>query len=267
MICYKMRKISPVEKCSTLVFLDIDGTLLDYNYSINYSGVIKTIKKLRNNGYIFVLNSNRALQDLAPIAIQFATGGPIIYENGIRYYWQNKDRPILKIKKSSISIIKYLKKYCSENNYQFIKCDTVKYRLDNHNNKKTVVAFNKYRRYTASIYAYKNGIPDFGIAREICNYLKMTIACNYSIFVTQTYCNVLVVPRISNKFKASKRLIEIIKPTKVVAIGDELADAKNVENHGDFFAVNNASAEAKKQAKYVSPYKFSKGVDDILKRL
>jgi hydroxymethylpyrimidine pyrophosphatase-like HAD family hydrolase len=85
-------------KIKTLVFLDIDGTLLGPDYRPNSSKAQKLIKKLSRKGYLFCLNSNRAWNDLAPVARMFHINGPVIAENGVFFVLGGKKRFLIKPK-------------------------------------------------------------------------------------------------------------------------------------------------------------------------
>ena len=64
-----------------LIFLDIDGTLLDSSYASNDENLSEIIKKLQDSGkYVFGLNSNRSIEDMLPIARDFSINGPLIGE-------------------------------------------------------------------------------------------------------------------------------------------------------------------------------------------
>ena len=79
-----------------IIMLDIDGTLYDSNYAINCISLPKMIKKLSKNN-IFVLNSNRAVEDMLYVKKDFNINGPIIAENGTIVRNGNMNiRPLLK---------------------------------------------------------------------------------------------------------------------------------------------------------------------------
>jgi len=56
-----------------LIFLDIDGALLDARYMSNDPDLTLYITQLQTEKeYVFGLNSNRSLEDILPIAKAFA---------------------------------------------------------------------------------------------------------------------------------------------------------------------------------------------------
>lgn len=65
-----------------IVFLDIDGTLLDVEQRTNTDGLPALVAELRELGVRFGLNSNRAIEDVLPVAKRFGLDGPFILENG-----------------------------------------------------------------------------------------------------------------------------------------------------------------------------------------
>ena len=61
-----------------LITLDVDGTLLDNNYRSNSPTINSVIEQLTREGNIFVINSNRSLEDMQSVARTFDLHGPLI---------------------------------------------------------------------------------------------------------------------------------------------------------------------------------------------
>ena len=125
-------------KNKKLVFLDIDGTLIDKNYSSNCPDLKKLILLLQKRGFVFAINSNRSLEDLLPISKRFGIKGPLVGENGSFIYFQGakktiyllnkveRDRVKKTIEKVKKEIVNYGKKYLNLDNILVLKTDTVK---------------------------------------------------------------------------------------------------------------------------------------------
>lgn len=94
----------------TLIFLDIDGTLLDEKYKCNYSRLANLIEKLERNDIVFSLNSNRSLEDLLPVAKQFKINGPLVCENGLFTYLPKSRKTIFLISREKLKKLKDAKR-------------------------------------------------------------------------------------------------------------------------------------------------------------
>ena len=72
-----------IKENKPIIFLDIDGTLIDYSYKVTSKNVKRVLKSMSEAGYLFGLNSNRSLYDIGTVSKMFDIKGPIIAENGI----------------------------------------------------------------------------------------------------------------------------------------------------------------------------------------
>ena len=143
------------ERNNQLIFLDIDGTLLDYRYRPNDDSLPALIEELTERGALFALNSNRAYEDMEPIAQQFRITGPLIVENGVEMYYHNKYIPLVD---NLHSVKDKVKGELEKAGKLFGACveivDTVAFKPPE---KGLCFAVNKFRRFSASIHVYRAG--------------------------------------------------------------------------------------------------------------
>jgi hydroxymethylpyrimidine pyrophosphatase-like HAD family hydrolase len=273
-----------------IVLLDIDGTLLDSSYRVNCNSLPALIQEMQQCGYMFALNSNRSLEDIVPVAEQFAIMGPLIAENGV-FFASLKDRspkPLVPKKVAAhMSTVKVLfenrLKHLLATNYkdQWVWCDTDTVELLSKNDtertvypKGTIVfASNHFRRYTVSIHVMISDGKNLKHAShelvdELCDGISKWAADN-DFLVTRGYefSNILAYSNDASKRQALVFVAKHYKGARIIGIGNEVGDAEMMKDIGTFYAVNNAMELAKKSAVYVSEEPITKGVKDILEHI
>lgn len=257
-----------------LIFLDIDGTLIQPNQKPNTNKLPSLIKRLSRKGILFALNSNRSLEDVEPIYKKFSLNGPMILENGV-YFIDNGKRKILIKDAKSIRqrITRIVKDFTVEND---LKCevlctDTVRV-IKSVGLKKNpfVILVNSYRKYTASIHIYRYGVHDRELAKKLTGYMKRyfrTEELSLHVESPASFGNIVVFPKGADKGKALKEIKKYYPGYVFYMIGDDLADLKTLREIKSFFAVGNAQQEVQKKASYTSSFTYTEGVVDILEYL
>lgn len=271
------------------IILDIDGTLLESDYSVSYPQVVSTIRKLSQRGVAFSLNSNRSIEDILPVAKKFGIEGPLVVENGVYYVLAADNyQPQYLVSKETSERFAH-DKYEFERELQSIlrskypqgvhweSVDTV--RLISSAERQTyaegevVVANNQYRKYTTSAHVYiqRHGklekLTDQELG-DICE--KLEVWCDTRDMVVSKgvgFSNILAGSRETSKTTAVKALREMYPTHTFVSIGNEKGDGAMLQDNGVFYAVANATEDAKSIATYISSYPTSKGVDDILRNI
>lgn len=263
-----------------LIMLDVDGTLIDSNYLSNSSTIYNLIDQLQNEGYVFVLNSNRSLEDLKSIARKFKIIGPLIGEGGTFIY--NNNEEIKLVSEETEMQIKELRRMLPEivcENFpssHFIIDDTTSFNKaltsqDHPSQTKNIFILNKYRRFSLSCHVKKvinnkleknleSVVKLYGILRKYIEKQQMDIDISY----TTKYANILISPKNCNKGKSFNKLSESYKNYTKIIIADDYFDKPMIQGIDYFFVVNNADEKAKEIANYISIEKITKGVEEIL---
>lgn len=276
-----------------LVFLDIDGTLLKSDYSLNDSSLPAYMRQLQDSGQvIFALNSNRSIEDLLPIADLFGIKGDIIGENGLfsynieskktSYFAKHTERQKLMSQKNTIekAIQSALNKTFPNNQVLWRDVDTVDVishgHLDEEAKEGAVIALNNvYRKFTISthIFRYRMGelvpVASENAKRVVADIRQTMNGSSKELTVThdQNFSNILMYSNKYSKLTAVKELVKNHPSCHVVSIGDEINDFKMSQGVGDFYAVANAHKEALERATYVAEASYALGVKEILHRI
>lgn len=264
-----------------LIILDVDKTLLDVNYRSTSPTINSVIEQMKAEGNIFLLNSNRSLDDLLPVANQFGINGLIIGENGCFIYDQKTKESRILVRDEDIiqiaQVRRILPEIISENfpKSYYIVGDTTDFnkraaKEDLPRDYEYFFILNQYRKYSLSLHVRK-------IAKEIEKDLDATkklfdLIKNYverqqmelGVDYTESYCNILVYPKNNNKGKAFNEVARAYSDFIKVIIGDDYLDKPLMEEVDYFFAVNNATDDVKRVADYVSSETITKGVEEIL---
>ena len=267
-----------------LICLEIDNTLLDRNYRTTSPTINSVINQLSAEGHIFILNSNRALEDLLAIAKIFEITGPFIGENGTFIYYQDlgktetliDDAVLAQIEQIKNAIPGLINSYFPEAMFQVGDTTDINKNLDVQEiprDKKLLFFMNEFRKYTISIHVKKieNGVlsKDITTAGKLCGIIaeyieKNTMSLRASY--TESYANVLVCPTTTDKTRAYNYLVQKFPKHLRIFIADDAED-KPVTGGDYLFVVNNATQEAKNMANYVSLENMTKGVEDILLKM
>ena len=268
-----------------LITLDVDGTLLDNNYRSNSPTINSVIEQLTREGNIFIINSNRSLEDMQSVARLFDLRGPLIGENGCFIYNQETgateillsadgQRQIAEMRARVWPLIE--QKFSSA---KFMVGDTTD--INKHIDVQdipigcdSVFIMNEFREYSISVHAKRieNGlmVRDVDLARRLFDVVTQLIKDNgwqLRAEYTNSYANVLVLPIEASKPQALHRVTERFPHFKSVVIGDDAADKPLRAEIDYFFVVNNGTSEAKAMADYVAEQPITKGVEEILLKI
>jgi HAD superfamily hydrolase (TIGR01484 family) len=250
----------------TLVFLDIDGTLLRPDYTPNSNGVQRLIKKLSPKGYIFLLNSNRSLKDLMPVARKFGIKGPIIAENGVLMKEGPKITVLVNAPNIRAVLAPALKKLAGRQVVCVKYIDTVRFSKEKKSTIKEEWLVNKFRQYTASIHVRSYGVRDVKAAQRLAKRLKQMLPQTYSVSVSPIFANVLVSPKSADKGNAITRLKNShFRGSTIIMVGDDAADLPALKAVDVFYAVGNAEESVKRRATFVAKKSYTQGVEEILR--
>lgn len=264
-----IKKNNSYSEAHTLIFLDIDGTLLKPDYSTNSNNVTKIIKNMSKNGYSFCLNSNRSIHDLRPIIDKFKINGPVIGENGAFVLLNGKLSMLKKLPDLRNYTTPYLRELAKTMKASINFVDTVKLSKESKKiSTKLNWSVNKFRIWTMSIHVKKDGKKDFISAKELASNLKSFLGNRYNVNVSKIFTNVLISANDIDKGRA----ISIVKRryfpnAKVFMIGDDYADIPAIDIVDKFFAVGNAEIQIKRKSYYVSKANYTKGVEEILNKI
>lgn len=255
-------------KAKYLVFLDIDGTLLRPDYKPNSGQVPQLIKKLSRKGYLFCLNSNRALEDILPIARQFAINGPVIAENGVFFLFNGKKFFLVKPQPIRDKVRSELKKLALRENAYFSMENTVAYDWKKASKIPLAWIANGFRLYTASIHVRTLGKQNGNAARRLAGFLAKRFAGDFAVSISPIFANVLISPKNTGKGAAIRLLQKkFFAGIPVIMIGDDEADIPASKTADAFYTVGNAAAKIKKIADFTAQKTYTQGVVEILRHI
>ncbi len=272
-----------------VVFLDIDGTLLDSRRnSSNHKDLPKVrraIARLEREGVVFGLNSNRSIRDLLPIYRMAGLNGPAIAENGLFAKLGNRRTFVNLMSYHELEVIKATKKAIEKemkaflsgrygDGFLWIDADTVKalgQRGRGFREGSLVALNNKFRKFTVSMHLKK---VIGGELRDATRESRLLVRHLNSRFgrkdgftiLLSPFGNLIAFSAKVSKRSATKQVMEKIYPGyDCYGIGDEVGDYRMVEGFGRFIAVGNADAEVKKLAYFSAKRSYSAGVVDALR--
>jgi HAD superfamily hydrolase (TIGR01484 family) len=272
-----------------LILLDIDGTLLDSKYHSDDPKLIDLIAELQHSGVAFGLNSNRALEDLLPVAKMFGIEGPIVGENGVFVYYPAKGKTkyfldeaqLVALKQtkqqSELKMRQLLQQAFSASEVRWEEADTIKAAAGANKSKyqenAIVVLNNRFRKYTVSAHlkTYRRGTlePLKDILPELTAALSNAFKSkDITVAYSSLFANILVYSSLVSKRRAVEHLLKEDFPSaELFVIGDELGDYEMAAGLGEFLCVANASDEAKAKASRISPQPHSQGVRWLLQSI
>ena len=268
-----------------LITLDVDGTLLDNNYRSNSPTINSVIEQLTREGNIFIINSNRSLEDMQSVARLFDLRGQLIGENGCFIYDQATGETDMLLSESGQAAVRQAQDLVPrliEANFptaKFMIGDTTD--INKHIDVQdippgcdSVFIMNEFRKYSISVHAkgIDNGlmVRDIDLARRLFELVAAAIKENnwpLRAEYTDSYANVLVLPTEVSKPQALHRVTEKFSQYESVVIGDDAADKPLRAEIDYFFVVNNGTPEAKAMADYVAEQPITKGVEEILLKI
>ena len=270
----KYRRYSMAANKQLMIFLDIDGTLLNVQQECNSKSLPDTIASLQKLGVRFGLNSNRAKEDVLPVIRDFGLDGPFILENGAFLLEHIDDDPLFidGVEKKVPEKVTEALKYIINTHFagaQFHVADTVKMIKNNEIGHGLHFFMNAFRQYSASIHHREDGELKRDIALRLASYLNdYFISKQWNLFAQAHVHGETVTVEILgvNKGAGFRRLREIYPNTMLLAIGDGLGEVDLRKDVDLLYAVSNAIDELKKIADGVSAEPMAKGVEEILEK-
>lgn len=268
-----------------LINLDINNTLLDTNYHSTSPTIQSVIEQLTNEGNVFVINSDRSLEDIQAIAQQFGIKGPIIGENGAFIYYPEAEKVEILLDEQTRLKLEQIKNrladFVSENYYNahFFIADTTDINKHSENqdlpqDKEYFFIMNCFRRFSISVHVRKKdeqGLQkDLSKVEEFCNGVKRELGDELACFNAQCdtdYANLLIHPKQSNRATSFLTLAKNYPFHKKIFIADDLIGKPAMSEIDYFFAVANATPETKDAAHYVAAETITKGVEEILLKI
>lgn len=272
-------------------FLDIDNTLLDLKYRLNSPNFAIKIKKYKQNGWYFHLNSNRSIEDMVPLYKKLSLNGWLVCENGSFGYQPREEKTtnianlellnLIKVEKDKLATrIEKIFIRLKIGKIKWITADTVeifssekKINLIQATDCSYILFNNCYRKYSASIHV-REGLNikkpiSVDLGDKVAEQLRMVYRKEklpFTVVFSHSHGNILI-----NLESVNKRSgVEWIKENflgSLCAIGDEFADYKMIEGLGDFYTVSNAPETTKNVAILVSKKKYSAGVLDLINKI
>ena len=276
---------------SPLIFLDIDGTLLDSRYNSNDATLAEYINSLqKERGFIFGLNSNRSLEDIVPIAKQFSIDGPLIGENGIFAYYPKPDQlqylldePELKklvVDKEELQTLilaaieaKFKNQKVIWRNVDTVKSISEKIIETKYQEGDIIVLNNVFRRHaiSAHLFRFTDGLLKTIPVPIVKSVLKLIRSeCKkrgLAITYDPNFSNILVYSKSVSKNSAVKKVIGDYPNLKLYAVGDSMSDYEMVKDIGIFLAVANAPKDVRGKATLFSRAVNAQGVRELLGKI
>lgn len=254
-----------------IVFLDIDGTLIDVQQRTN-ADILPILTALQQQGVSFGLNSNRSWEDVEPIIERFHLDGPFILENGA--YIKNgtevfmtpgvfENIPVI-VKKAVDEIV-----LRSFPNADVQSVDTTKIITSEQTKKGNHFYLNQFRKFSASIHHRFNGTSSMHVADELAVQLNQYFSDHHHNLVATAHTHgdtVTVGTPSINKGTGMKFIQQQFPERELIAIGDGSDDIKLRPFVHKLFAVANAIPELKQVANTVSSESMTKGVIELLQQ-
>jgi len=268
-----------------LIILDIDNTLINHNYRSTSPTINSIIEQMKKEGHVFVLNSNRSLEDILPIVKMFDLEGKVIGENGCFIYdTVTAAREVLVDDETILQLnqVKNLLPTIISHNFEdslYTIEDTTEVNknpdeLELEHEYKNVFIENCFRNFSLSVHVrtYFNGALEENrealrkLVKIITDYVERQ---GLDLVVSQcdNFCNLLIYPQNYDKGKAFDELATYYPDHKKIVIADDFLDKPLLGKVDKFCVVNNATSEVKELADYVSPERITKGVEEILLNL
>ena len=282
------------------VAIDIDGTLLNSRGQLS-TRTKEAIRRVTKNGVKVVLTSGRVTFSTKKIAEELNADRYMICDNGASIYDRFEEKVLFEAHIDKETVLNILDT-CVENNIYYMVFTTSKIIVKDL--KHMALAFYKQRHHCKDeatgiseiIYGGREYIEtldehftriivcdqDRAIYNSIVNKLKnydtvdlmaaphvstkKIVEDGKEIFLSYSYAELL--PKNTNKWTAIENLIDQlnIKPTEVIAIGDNFNDVDMIKNAGLGVAMNNGSPVAKEVASVIAPSNDRDGVAVVLEQ-
>lgn len=282
------------------VAIDIDGTLLNSRGKLS-ARTKEAVRRVINNGVKVVLTSGRVTNSAKQIAEEINSDRYMICDNGASIYDRSEDKVIFEAHIDRATVLQILDT-CIENNIYYmvftpkriivkdLKHMALAFYRQRHNCNDESTGINEivyggreyieeidesftriivcdqdrpvYNSIVNKLKAYEN--VDLMAAPHVSN--KKIVENGKEIFLSYSYAELL--PKNTNKWIAIKMLIEQlnIKPSEVIAIGDNFNDIEMIKHAGLGVAMNNGSPVAKEVARVVAPSNDMDGVATVLEQ-
>lgn len=252
-----------------IVFLDIDGTLLDEQQRTNCD-IVPTILDLHARGVRFGLNSNRAWEDVIPVIAQFHLDGPFILENGAYIKESVNSEPIMcaELPTNIPHIVFDALSQVSKSDADVNIVDTIKIITQpdmitegNH------FYMNALRKFSASIHHRFNYVNTLEIAEKLADEMNKFFRTNMILLHAQAHTHgatvTIEVPGVNKGTGMS--FLRTHKPdAQFIAIGDGSGDVAMRSFVDRLYAVSNAIPELKSVADKTASAPMTQGVKEIL---
>ncbi|BAW18281.1 haloacid dehalogenase [Mycoplasmopsis bovigenitalium] len=250
-----------------IIFIDLDGTSLDYKRKLLSDENIETINNLKKSGIKVVVSSGRGLNKKTFNILSQLNSQDLIAWNGAKIIVDNNEIFSKPIEKVHCQIIeKLVKKY---NITTIVNSDFRNQTYSNSLVVKLATFFKKGKAKKVSeinleddIYKLifwslnKNNLKNF------LNELNNTIGKELNILCARNYNTFLEVTNIeASKGIAEQKFAQYlnIDPFDCIHIGDTMNDSTTIGKVRYSIAMKNASKEYKSIANFVSPFNYKKG--------
>ncbi|VVB79716.1 haloacid dehalogenase-like hydrolase [uncultured archaeon] len=258
------------------IFLDIDGCLINRNYDFTapIEKIIALARKLESKARIN-LNSNRSLPSILKIWEKLKFNGLLIYENGLGVY-----NPLLEQGKSfdqpefdREKLINNLSDIAGE--LEFIPTDDLVREPKNFISEcSSKIYFEETRKFTLTAYPrlFKERVlfVDRAYLNRIKDRLELIYSEKYDIRTSESYGNIILVPKNASKSNPMKRIAQGLK---IASFGDESVDICMFKESDTKLigCPNNSQDQAREYVKnlsgFVSQHDYTLGVIDFLEYL
>lgn len=276
---------------SSIIFLDIDGTLLDASYQSNEPNLAADIQNLQSKKNLtFAINSNRSIEDIIPIAEQFCITGPLIGENGIFVYapltkqttFLLEDNRLTELKAAKKNLELALRQSISHllngrmihwHDIDTVQAVTNKHTSSAYNEGDIIILNNVFRRYTISAHllCMMDGtltpLPRRHAAQVVEYTRKQSDKYDLHVEYDAEFSNILIYPKDASKRNAVRHIANLHPNSRLFSIGDSMSDHRMTEGVGTFLTTSNTTDEVKEKAKVVSVHPHAKGVKELLEHI
>lgn len=255
-----------------IVFLDIDGTLVDVEQRTNTEELPALIVELRKCGVRFGLNANRAIEDVIPIAKRFGLDGPFILENGA-YVMDTLAAAPLPTQTLAVNVpstVETTLRACVARLYPHAIVE----RMDTTDlvSRRAFEAgkwfyMNRFRKFSASIHHRFDGEMQVVVAQTLSDALNRSFdASGHALRAVAHAHGATVTVNIPSIDKGTGLVFlrSRVSYAHVIAIGDGSGDVALRPYVDRLYAVSNAVSELKDVADAVSRQPMTLGVVELL---
>ncbi|HAU98636.1 MAG: Haloacid dehalogenase domain protein hydrolase type 3 [Microgenomates group bacterium GW2011_GWF2_45_18] len=259
-----------------VLYIDLDGTLIDGKYQVTSDEIVKSVGSLQNKGWIIGLSSDTPLEPLRVWKDRFGMNGHIIAERGSIIDIDGEvfdSRADVELFQASLTAMRSI---FSDAGYRIWSGDTVEFLRTGRtvgNPGETIILINAHR--TQSIALYVRRVDESGTLAMDINLTNRAINAARQYFPKIDDLNedlnhdygILILSRKS----VVKRLgtINAMRNQNLIQvgmIGNSMTDyvGSDIARH---YAVGNASDEFKQKADFIAREPLTNGVVEILRKL